>query len=242
MKKIQYLALVMSVVTFLSLVGVGFSIWYNLDVILPNGDGVVTGNENVITAYAVDRSSDILKCTGNISMFSYSALSFVGGDSGTIAVPYTIDMSKTDILKDSTRLTFSLTYEEGTIRALDANGDNTNDGLFTAINGTWNKVEATISINNSDGSTTTILTATPTVSDDRKTVSFTCEYSKIAKQITNGTFVVTYTLTIPETYSDGTTVGNFRRAFGQYLLSNKVNDDGSTTTTKFIVIAEVTIS
>lgn len=228
MKKIQYLALVMSVVTFLSLVGVGFSIWYNLDVILPNGDGVVTGNENVITAYAVDRSSDILKCTGNISMFSYSALSFVGGDSGTIAVPYTIDMSKTDILKDSTRLTFSLTTEENTTKD--------NAGLFgDAEDGTTKSFSAAIgSVDLGDAD----------VSDDGKTISFTCTYDAISElvQANGGNFTLTYTLTIPEKYADNTTVGNFRRAFGQYLLSNKVNDDGSTTTTKFIVMAGVTIS
>ena len=236
MKKIKYLAFVMSVVTFLSLVGVGFSIWYNVDVILPNGDGTVTDNNNVITAYAVDQSSNILYCKGTIEVFQYSALSFSGGDTGKITATYWID-TNSEFITDSTTLTFSLTYEEGTIRALDANDDGTNDGLFGAVDGTTKSFSA--SINNS------VDLGNATVSTDGKMISFTCTYGAIKNQIAgNGTFTLTYTLNIPKTYAGGTTVGNFRKAFGQYLLSN-LDSDGDGTgdiTTKFIVVAGVTIS
>ena len=89
------------------------------------------------------------------------------------------------------------------------------------------------------------------VSDDGRTLSFSCTYGEIKDQIrvdSNtqiGYFTLTYTLTIPEKYADNTTVGNFRKAFGQYLLSSWDSDgDGTydTPTTKFIVMAGVTIS
>ena len=236
MKKIKYLALLLSVATFLSVVGIGFAIWYNVKVILPNGDGTVTGDSNKITAYSVDKSSNILKCD-DISMFSYSALSFSGNNgtgTGTIEVTYWIDMNS-EFITDSTTLTFSLTYEEGTIRALDANDDGTNDGLFGEVTGTTKTFSAAIG---------SVGLGNATVSTDGKTISFTCTYGAIKNQITNNAFTLTYTLTIPETYTGGTTVGNFRKAFGQYLLSNWDSDGDGTgdTTTKFIVIAEAKLT
>ncbi|MBQ2734238.1 MAG: hypothetical protein IJF33_00245 [Clostridia bacterium] len=229
MKKIKYLAFVMSVVTFLSLVGVGFSIWYNVDVILPNGDGTVTDNNNVITAYAVDQSSNILYCKGTIEVFQYSALSFSDGDTGKITATYWID-TNSEFITDSTTLTFSLTTEENTTKG--------NAGLFGAVDGTTKSFSA--SINNS------VDLGNATVSTDGKMISFTCTYGAISElvQANDGNFTLTYTLNIPKTYSGGTTVGNFRKAFGQYLLSN-LDSDGDGTgdiTTKFIVIAGVTIS
>ena len=227
MKKIKYLALLLSVATFLSLVGIGFAIWYNLDVILPGDNGVITDkNNNVITAYSVDKSSNILKCTGEIGMFSYSALSFSGGNSGTITVKYSINTSS-EFITDNTTLTFSLTTEENTTK-----GD---AGLFGAVDGTTKSFSAAIG---------SVGLGNATVSTDGKTISFTCTYGAIKNQITNNAFTLTYTLTIPETYAGGTTVGNFRKAFGQYLLSNLDSDgDGEgDTTTKFIVIAEAKLT
>ena len=230
MKKIQLLALIMSAVTFLSLIGVGFSIWYNLDVILPNGDGTVTGNENTIAAYAVDKSSDVLKCDGEIEMFQYSSLSFLN-NKNSIAVTYKIDTAKVDIWNANPTLTFSLTTKENTTKD--------NAGLFGSVDGTTKSFSASIGAVNLGNAT---------VSADGKTISFTCKYNDIAGQLTDGTFTLTYLLNIPEKYADNHatealrgTVGNFRRAFGQYLLSGRVNGDGSTTTTTFIVIAAVEI-
>ena len=231
MKKIKYLALLLSVATFLSVVGIGFAIWYNLDVILPGDNGVITDkNNNIITAYSVDKSSSVLYCTEVIEVFEYSALAFAGNNgTGAIKATYWIDMNS-EFITNSTTLTFSLTTEKNTTK-----GD---AGLFGDVTGTTKTFSA--SINNS------VDLGDADVSDDGKTISFTCTYDAISElvQANGGNFTLTYTLTIPETYAGGTTVGNFRKAFGQYLLSNWDSDgDGEgDTTTKFIVIAEAKLT
>lgn len=255
MKKHQILALFLSVAAFLSLLGTGFAIWYNVDVPTVEIEGD-EDNPAKINAFAVDRSSDYIYLNKNetdpgITVFQYSALSFTGKtgtaiDTGEITVHYTLNAKKClERYRNGTDskvlLTLTLTHEN----TLTLMHENTpyDAPLFAAANGDGEKKSVTAAVTVNGAVVVHNHEPDEDASTDDKLV-FTLELDLSSYAASTATdVVVTYTFEIPKNYDtngDGDHVdaedkaGNFRNVFGKYLLANK---DGKTTT--FVTAAAI---
>jgi hypothetical protein len=250
MKKHQILALFLSVAAFLSLLGTGFAIWYNVDVPTVEIEGD-EDNPAKINAFAVDRSSDYiaLKGTQPITVFQYSALSFTDSnsnpaDTGTITVNYTLNakdsLERYGDASNKVLLTLTLTHEN----TLTLMHENTpyNAPLFAAANGDGEKKSVTAAVTVNGAEVVHNHEPDENASTDDKLV-FTVELDLSSYAASTATdVVVTYTFEIPKNYDSNANgshkdaedkVGNFRNVFGQYLLA--FNDK----TTTFVTAAAI---
>lgn len=242
MKRIQYLALLLSLAAFLSLAGTGFSIWYNftpVNVTL-GGDGE---NPAKLNAYVVDRSNDYIapdpsSGTG-ISIFNYSALSFTNAQgeatpTGSITVDYLLQVPACRAaFGNSLTLSFVLSYENAL-----------SSSLFSTAGLSAGEVKSITATVNGEAVTPGNTGARLTLQKDLDISAATGDTLRVQ---------VVYTFTIPQCYdtdgdgnyneknAEGTytdTVGNFRNLFGRYLqvANDAVNTTGTTT---FITEASV---
>ena len=243
MKKHQILALFLSVAAFLSLLGTGFAIWYNVDVPTVEIEGD-EDNPAKINAFAVDRSSDYIALKGAqpITVFQYSALSFTGSnstpaDTGRITVNYTLNAKDSlERYGDASKkvlLTLTLTHENTLnnaplFAAANANNNETKNIAATVKLGTGEALQATADVQAS--------------ANDKLVFTVELDLSSYAAS-TATDVVVTYTFEIPKNYDSNANgshkdaedkAGNFRNVFGKYLLANK---DGKTTT--FVTAAAI---
>lgn len=227
MRKIKYLALLMSLTTVLTILSVGFSAWMNLK---PASYSLTGPSAGKLTAFAVNRSTDFIS-QESISIFNYSAFSFTKGgspvDSGSVTVNYKINLkaycaangidSYTSL--ESIVLDFSLTHEN----------TRNNTALFTATAGKTIEVF----INGSK--------FTGTVNNSGNLLSLRQTLNLAGIEVdANGCF------TIPVEYRFTIAQASFRSLFGQFLLNgvSATDSDGNPTklTTTFITAASISSS
>ena len=219
MKKLHFMSILMSLLSMVVVFSVGFSTW------------MLTRIENrtaTFEAYRVVDSSDNVTMT-NIKMFEYSAFYFwndgmtAPSDTGKISATYTIDVDKckknaTDAGKTwngEVTVSLGLWYENIT----DANYN-----LFADVNTTANKknVSASVVKNSSSSSFSNTVVGTPSLDNDGKRLDVVFTITGLPKGNNIGyfSFTVDYIFEIPQ--SVGSSEGNFRQMFGQYIKTKNV--------------------
>ncbi len=211
MKKIKYIALIMSVASSLLMFSVGFSTWYSVD-------PAVAAALGAAEAFAVEEYSQYISLR-EFKMFKFSALSFrddsgAETDTATIEVSYTVN--KAALEKTGGEFTADVTL--GYHNLSNYAKEDGFAGLFAGLaDGTCGKVSATV---NSEALTT--------LNVGNESIDLTYKFEGIDTS-KDYDFTVIYTFNIPSKN------GNFRQNFGRYI--NMANIDA--THTKFISTAKI---
>lgn len=221
LRKIKFMALLLSITSCLFMFSVGFATWYNVSAPTPVTTSGSFEAYDVLTIH--------MKENDGMNLFEYSALSFRDADGkatdkGQIKVHYVVPKSTVDATDGDFTVDVTLTYDTLSRYAHDADFA----GLFAGLEkGTGTNQ---VNVTSSKGTVSEYV-----VSDTQITAKITFENVTLTESQTEYAFALTYDFNIP---ADTDTVkGNFRQTFGKYL---NIQSEEVKNPTKFIVTAQVT--
>lgn len=208
MRKIRLMAVIMSILSCVSVFGIGFSSWFNFEPPVKAS----TGNYK---SYGTAVIENVSMSVFQFSTFSFKDENYTDSDEGKVSVTYKISAESLEFLDDSFKVSITLGYSQIL--------DSTHKLFYHAFEEkkATNECKVFITGGPTDGVDYSITA--------KDTIYFEHTFKNVDKS-NDFEFTVDYFFKVPSADN------NFRTTFGKYLVGSEINKEGINPT-KFSVVA-----